>query len=140
MRTHPTSRQRVNWQGAPFGPAPTQQVVSGLARVLQAFGIGTPATGQSSSPQKVEGAGMPYAFYEGDIFQPGAENWVFEPQVEGPLMTIWGHAFLRNPNTFRPEQPPQIYSNPSITNTGVGGLVAGQIAFQPITEPTESQQ
>lgn len=73
-----------------------------------------------------------YQYHEGDLFTPGAQNYVFEPTRELPMQTLWGGAFIRTPNTFSVRQPQQPYSNPAITYVGVGGLVAGQIAFQPL--------
>lgn len=132
MRTSPDLRKR-------YGSQP----VAGLGRIMSGvFGMGSPAS-QLSSPAQVEGENGPgafYAFHEGDLFQPGTGNWVFEPSLETPLNTIWGHAFLRTPNTFNPVQPPQIYSNPNITVNGLGGPIAGQIIFQPLIDPTTAPE
>lgn len=73
-----------------------------------------------------------YQYYEGDLFTPGAQNWVFEYPYEYPLQTLWGRGFIRQPNTFSVRQAAQPYQNPYITQTGVGGLVAGQWATQPL--------
>lgn len=74
-------------------------------------------------------------YFEGDLFTPGAQNWVYEPVLERtPLQTTWGRGFLRTPNFFDPIQPPQVYSNPNVFTNGIGGLVAGQMALQPLEE------
>lgn len=112
----------------PQGPAS-----GGISRILAgAFGTrNNPATNLSaevSQPFK----GEPYQYAEGDLFTPGAQNWIFEYPFEYPLQTLWGNAFIRRPNTFSVNQPNQPYQNPYITQVGVGGLVAGQLASQPL--------
>lgn len=95
------------------------------------FGSANPAAWTSSAEVAVPGKQGFYQYYEGDLFTPGTQNYVFEPTTElTPLLPIWGNAFLRRPNSFNPEQPPQIYSNPNIVINGIGGLVAGQFALQ----------
>lgn len=74
-------------------------------------------------------------FFEGDLFTPGAQNYVYEPVFERtPLQTIWGAGFLRTPNTFSPIQSPQVWSQPNVFTNGIGGLVAGQLVLQPLEE------
>lgn len=73
-----------------------------------------------------------YSYHEGDIFLPGAQNFVFEPNFELPIVAIWGNAFLRTPNTFKPLQPPQIYANPTVRHNGIGGLQAGTVELEPL--------
>ena len=79
-----------------------------------------------------------YYHFEGDLFTPGAENYVFESRFERTaLQTIWGNAFLRTPNTFSPVQPPQVFSPPHVVTSGIGGVVAGQMALQPLEFESE---
>ena len=74
-----------------------------------------------------------YQYHIGDLFTPGTQNFVFEPTTElTPLTTIWGNAFLRTPNTFPVHQPPQVWANYSKYINGIGGLIAGQYALQPL--------
>jgi len=73
-----------------------------------------------------------YTYHQGDLFFPGTGNYVFDYPFELPMNTIWGHAFLTRVNKFNPLQPPQLYSNPNVFLNGIGGLVAGGIAFQPL--------
>lgn len=74
-----------------------------------------------------------YRYYEGDLFTPGTQNFVFEPTTElTPLTTIWGNAFLSRPNAFRFTSPPQVYADYQKYLNGIGGLVAGQFALQPL--------
>lgn len=116
----------------------SQPVVGGLVTVLYgALGIPTPESMLSS---QVQGNGAAFHFHEGDVFTPGTGNWALDPPHETPLNTIWGHAFLRTPNTFRTLQPPQVYVSPAAMQNGIGGLVAGQVISQPlINDPTEGQ-
>lgn len=113
--------------------------VGGLARILQgAFGvIGNPRSGHgmeqvSLDAQKVGGI---YQLFEADIFTPGTGNWVVDPSFDGPLMTIWGHAFLRRANQFNPIQPPQVYTAAASYLYGIGGQVPGQFITQPLSDP-----
>lgn len=153
MRTVPQLRKRYTANGTPAVSQTSGQITpatppntaapaiktGGLTRIFQGiFGIGSPAP-DTSSPAAVVHSGTPYMFYEGDLFEPGTGNWVFEPFQDLPLMTIWGNGFLRVPNTFNPTQPPQVMSSPTLTPNGIGGLVAGQVAFQPLSKPTPEQ-
>lgn len=119
---------------------PSENIIAGgLIGVLRgAFGIGD-AGDELSSPAQVAGRRGLYHFHEGDLFTPGTGNWVLDPSLETPLNTIWGRAFLRTPNTFNPLQQPQVYANQTVVPNGIGGLVAGQIVFQPLQEPAPEQ-
>lgn len=97
------------------------------------FGVGEPRSGMLQvNPNP--GVGI-YSYHEGDVFLPGTGNWVFEPNFELPLVTIWGSAFIRNPNTFKPLQPPQVWSHPNVQNNGMGGLQAGQFDGEGLINP-----
>jgi len=114
-----------------------------MGRILAgAFGFGSPNS-QLSSPSQVIGdtkaEGGVYYMHEGDLFTPGTGNWVLDATFETPTDTIWGHAFLRTPNTFKVSQPPQVYSNPTVVTDGLGGPLAGQIILQPLMEPAPEQ-
>ncbi len=111
-------------QGKPSG---------GLSRIIAGlFGVQNSPAANLSSEVAVPGKKGFYHYHEGDLFTPGAENYVFEPTRELPLQTLWGDAFLRKPNTFAIVQPPQVYSNPTVTYAGIGGLIAGQMVFTPL--------
>lgn len=75
-----------------------------------------------------------YNYHEGDLFTPGAMNFVFEPNFELPLVTVWGRGFIRNPNTFKVTQPPQVWAQPHVQTNGIGGLQAGEMELQPLIE------
>lgn len=127
---------------------PTEIVVGGLSRIMAGvFGTGRPqAIGGSSSPQEVEGdtkhEGGLYHMHEGETFLPGTGNWVLDPFSETPLNTVWGHGFLRVPNTFLPfaTSDSQIYSLPTVKQSGIGGLIAGQFVLQPLLDSIPSPE
>lgn len=74
-----------------------------------------------------------YYHFEGDLFTPGAQNYVFESRFErSPLQAIWGKGFLSGYNQFSPIQPPQVMSPQNVVTSGIGGIVAGQMALQPL--------
>jgi hypothetical protein len=119
--TNPFLRPRVS----------AEQVAGGNITIRAgAFGSGSPEN-PYAFVNPFAAAGI-YSYHEGDIFLPGAQNFVFEPNFELPLVTIWGNAFLRTPNTFKPLQPPQIYANPTLVTNGVGGLQAGSVELEPL--------
>lgn len=131
MRTHPATRKR-------YASQPTV-TVGGLTRILQGvFGLGSPASGRAmETPTLDPREGAFYTYFEGDLFTPGSSNWVLDPSHETPLSTVWGHAFLRTPNTFNPIQPPQVYNVAMRPTNGVGGVVSGQMVTQPLSENPE---
>lgn len=111
---------------------------SALARIMNGlFGSAYPADNSSAQVATRPTKTYLYGFHEGDLFTPGTQNYVFEYPFEYPLQTIWGNAFLRRANTFDPEQPPQVYSNPNVQINGLGGLQAGTIVLAPLD--TEGQ-
>jgi hypothetical protein len=118
----------------------SEVVVGGLSRIGYAL---FSSKGQLSSSQMVIGEthkeGGVYAFHEGDLFTPGTGNWVMDASYETPVNTVWGHAFLRTPNTFNPLQHPQVMAQPTVSLQGVGGLIAGQMIMQPLREPAPEQ-
>jgi len=122
MRTLPSLRPRVA----------SEQISGANIRILMGeFGVGSPV-GNMSAYVNPDGYPGLYFYHEGDLFTPGAQNWVFEPTTELPVVTIWGNAFLRRPNTFNPVQPPQVWSGPNVQNSGIGGLQAGTIELEPL--------
>lgn len=116
---------------AKYKPQPV--VKSGAASRIFAgiFGVANNPAANLSAEVDTTNATL-YRYHEGDLFTPGAQNYVFEYPFEFPLQTIWGIGFLRTPNTFSPYQPMQKYSNPNVVINGVGGLQAGQIVHQPL--------
>ena len=103
------------------------EVISGAnARIAGGlWGQGSPVYDVNDVDPRSAAPGI-YFYHEGDLFTPGAGNFVFEPWFELPLVTIWGNAFLRKPNTFRETQPPQVWSNHTVVQNGIGGLQAGE--------------
>ena len=114
-------------------PSGGDSQTGGLSRIASGlFGSSNPASFSSSMEVVTPGPKALYHYHEGDLFTPGTQNYVFDYPFEFPLQTIWGNAFLRRPNVFNPLQPRQIQSDPNIVTNGIGGLVAGQIATQPL--------
>lgn len=122
MRTLPSLRPRI-----------ASEEISGANIRIQMgeFGVGAPISNLSAfvNPFAVPAI---YFFHEGDLFTPGSQNWVFEPTTELPLVTIWGNAFLRRPNTFAPFQPPQVWAQPNVFINGIGGLQTGTVEMEPL--------
>lgn len=117
-----------------YGPAQNPGAMSQILAGL--FGSATPQN-QLSSQVATGGKEALYHFHEGDLFTPGTQNYVFDYPWELPLYTIWGQAFLREPNTFSVYQPAQIMSQANVFLNGIGGLVAGQMALQPLESTPE---
>lgn len=109
----------------------SQWTISGaITRIMAgAFGIGTPI----SADRLVEGQRGPTSLYhEGYLFSPGSGNFVFQPNTELPIQTIWGRSFPRRSGAFPPLQPPQLYANPNVVLNGIGGLQAGTMELEPL--------
>ncbi len=112
---------------------PSEPVTGANFRIQQgAFGIGQPIFPVTVT----DGSGFEgiYSYHQGDLFTPGAQNYVFESNFELPLQTLWGHGFLPIPQYFNPLQPPQVVANQTLYTNGYGGLQAGQMALQPLIE------
>lgn len=114
---------------------PSQPVSGGNTRIRYGaeFGQGGP-TAYAFMDVNPDAVAAIYNYHEGDLFTPGAMNFVFEPNFELPLVTVWGRGFIRNPNTFKVSQPPQVWAHPHVVTNGIGGLQAGEIELQPLTE------
>lgn len=114
-------RKRVD----PHNPAAT----GGVSRIQAGlWGQGAPQL------PGVNGSGAPYRYHEGDLFTPGAMNYVFESMFELPMQTIWGNGYLVPSMRFDPRQnPPQVFTQ-NVVKNGMGGLFAGQINTQPLNE------
>ena len=88
-------------------------------------------------PEVISGGGGPYHYHQGDIFTPGAQNYVFEPIWEQPIYTLAGgggtaQGVYRGANSFNIRQPPQVWQAQAATIQGLGGLQAGQIFWTPL--------
>jgi hypothetical protein len=113
---------------------PAQQVSGANIRIRYGeFGVGSPIGAFAEVDPNA--AASIYSYHEGDLFTPGAQNFVFEPNFELPIITIWGNAFLRRANTFNPIQPQQVYAHQNVTNNGMGGLLAGDLELQGLINP-----
>lgn len=120
----PSTRKRI---------AAHQIVVGGLARIMQGvFGSPTAPPDSGRMDQQIGGSQGYYHFHEGDLFTPGTAIWAADPVYDGPVNPIWGGGFLCGVNQFNPFATLQASSNPSILTYGPGGVVAGQLALQPL--------
>lgn len=76
---------------------------------------------------------VPYSWRKTEYANPGAENYAFVPN-----MTLPPHAIQAGANLvvdqIRVFQAPQIFSTVTIPMAGYGGLVAGQLVGQPLSE------
>lgn len=105
-----------------------------------AFGGGGPVSPYAYVDPNPHTGGI-YNFHEGGLFFPGTPSFVFDPGFELPLKSIWGggganQGFLiagDGNSKFSPYQrSPQVYSQQTVKTSGLGGLQAGGIAFQPL--------
>lgn len=64
---------------------------------------------------------------------PGAQAYVFGTAFALPRFRILG-AGVPAGGYFRPHQPPQVYQRQAVPTSGLGGLIVGGIAFQPLSD------
>jgi hypothetical protein len=140
-RTNGVATQNVQAERLLDTPLPAKtpaerNVLSGaMSRILAGlFGPSDPKA--NSSAEVVQPKKSLFQFHEGDLFTPGTGNYALDPFQELPLQTIWGHAFLRKPDPWHPIGPVPVAFVPPGTSyvriNGIGGLVAGQMAMQPL--------
>jgi hypothetical protein len=123
--------------GVPYQP---MLLVAALRRIAQGiWGLGNPIFGLNM--QQVGSArdkqGGPYQFFQADLFTPGTGNFAVDPTHETPVMTDWGHGFLRRPNSFTCVGPAQVFALQASQMFGVGGIVPGQFWTQPLSDNQE---
>ena len=109
----------------------------GISRVIAgAFGVGGPL------PDAVDprAAAPIYAYHEGDVFYPGAGNFVFESLHELPVSQLEGGGGINMGTSYRMNAwpvyagtPPLIMNN-TVTKVGLGGLQAGAFIQQPLLD------
>lgn len=130
MSTHPANRTRM-----------VSEVISGAQGRIFAgeFGVGAPNFDLYDVDPRSQAPGI-YFYHEGDLFTPGAGNYVYESWFELPLQTVWGKGFLRTPNVFNPIQAVQVFSQPNVVNNGIGGLQSGQLELEPLQYTHDSSQ
>lgn len=127
----------MSWMLRPRKPS---QIVSGANLRIRYGTFGNPNPIADLLTVDPNAAAGIYNYHEGALFTPGAGNFVFEPNFELPLQTIWGFGFIRNPNTFRATQPPQVMSFPHVQTNGIGGLQAGFMELEPLIDPSTGEQ
>jgi hypothetical protein len=74
-------------------------------------------------------------YHYGDVFLPGAGNVVFDTDLGLPPISLKGQATYAGPAPNPIQRPPQIFAMQRAPNSGIGGLVAGQLMTQPLTVP-----
>lgn len=125
--------------GVPYQP---MMLVAALRRIAQGiWGLGSPIFGmamQQNVGSAMNKEGGPYQVYQAALFTPGTGNFAVDPTHETPIMTDWGHGFLRHPNTFACVGPAQVFSLQASQIFGVGGIVPGQMWTQPLSNNQEA--
>ncbi len=111
------------------------QVSNGAAQILQGiFGVGGP-TAYAFADVSLASNMSPVALYhEGDLFTPGAQNFVFESVFEFYPRDLKGNGFYRRANTFSPRQSAQAFTLANTVKSGLGGLQAGQFHMTQLSE------
>ena len=74
-----------------------------------------------------------YSFKKTEYANPGAENYAFVPNQTLPTFDLggMGNVVFKQLNVMQPQQPIILHA---ITTDGYGGLVAGQLVGQPLSE------
>jgi hypothetical protein len=109
-------------------------------RILQgAFGIGSPVNNSSAQVDPRAQAPALYAYHEGELFTPGTGNFVFETNFELPVKTLRGGGGANQGTPYPINRwpvfgAPQVYSYPTVTIGGLGGLQAGAFVQQPLLD------
>lgn len=75
----------------------------------------------------------PYSFKKTEYANPGTGNFAFVPNSTLPLHSLIGAA-TQVQSQIRVAAPQQFFVMPSVPMDGYGGLVAGQLISQPLTE------
>lgn len=112
-------------------------ITLGLGRIATwLFGPPGPSRGLATQqPSQVPNKGSLYPYSEGLVFLPNTGNQIMQPAFDGPVFTPeWGNGMCRYFNTFNPIQPPPLVSLQAVTTAGLGGLQAGSLYNQPLTD------
>lgn len=131
----PALRPRANAQNPETGAL--SRIVAG------AFGRGAPTGYVFADVDPSSIAPSMALYHEGDLFTPGAENFVYEPTHELPVHAIWGggsgvnQGLLFPVNAWPVYQPPQVWADLRIPTAGYGGLQAGAFVGQPLLDDSE---
>jgi hypothetical protein len=76
-----------------------------------------------------------YGYHLGPRFDPGAQAEVFNPFNSLPLIVIRGAG--RVAGALDVLQHPQVWFTQQSGIVGLGGIVPGQIMFQPLIDPSQ---
>ncbi len=114
----------------------------GISRIIAGtFGSGAPSMYNQVDVDPRSVAPVIYAYHRGDVFEPGAEGFVFEPLQELPLKSWWGGGSDANQGTPYPVNAWPVFASaipivsiPAVTRQGYGGLQAGAFVQQPLLD------
>jgi hypothetical protein len=95
-------------------------------------------THPSTRPRTSGGSGGIYGYHTGDVFDPGAQNQVFEPQFALPILQLIGSGIYAG-HTPRPVNPQVVFATGARTIAGLGGIISGQLITQPLNVPSEAE-
>lgn len=76
---------------------------------------------------------LPYSFINTPYANPGSENYAFVPNMTLPKHSVGGGASL-TVDSYRVVQGQQSMIYHAVPTGGYGGLVAGQLIGQPLSE------
>lgn len=76
-----------------------------------------------------------YHFHAAPFHHPGTGNIVFDPKFSTALFPFAGGHGNLTLRALRSTQGPQSLVGFNIKTSGIGGLVAGQMALQPLVDP-----
>jgi hypothetical protein len=76
-----------------------------------------------------------YSYHLGPRFDPGAQAEVFNPLFTLPIVLFRGAG--RVAGGFMVTQHPQVWFTQQSGINGLGGVVPGQINFQPLIDPSQ---
>lgn len=75
-----------------------------------------------------------YQFHKGEIILPGAEAYVFQQPQTLPIVLLRGAG--SHAGQMQVLAGPQIYANLAIPVSSLGGIQHGQMAMQPLIDPS----
>lgn len=83
---------------------------------------------------RVEHPWAMYQYHQGDVFLPGAGNYVFEPAYSLVPYSVQGRSTMAG-NSPAALQSPQVWYRQATPVVGIGGVQAGQLAYQGLLAP-----
>ena len=80
-----------------------------------------------------------YQYGQTPFPHPGTGNFAYLAKFTNPAFNFYGIDILAR-GYFRPTQPRPLQANASITQSGIGGLQAGQLVHQPLYDQSISNE